>query len=169
MGRSVISKAMATCAVTMLALGASVFVASVPAGAALFGVSVLKDCQTPINVGDAYSCEFEISNTVQTSQNTVTVDQLTDVVQASGGAQTAVTPINNTTPGVISMGGATGGPTNCTLPFGGSVSTPFNSHYTSVIGGFPALSDQGTFRWHNSCDVVSNGCNTCNANGQANA
>src|SRR5262245_6047214 len=169
MGRSVISKAMATCAVTMLALGASVFVASVPAGAALFGVSVLKDCTTPINVGDAYSCEFEISNTVQTSQNTVTVDQLTDVVQASGGAQTAVTPINNTTPGLIFTGGASCGATNCTIPFGGSVTTPFISHYTSQFADFPTLSDQGTFRWQNKCDVVSNGCNTGNANGQANA
>src|SRR5262249_29140561 len=160
---------MATCAVTMLALGASVFVASVPAGAALFGVSVLKDCVTPINVGDAYSCEFEISNTVQTSQNTVTTDQLTDVVQASGGAQTAVTPLNNTTPGLIFTGGASCGPTNCTIPFGGSLSTPFISHYTAQIADFPVLADQGTFRWRNSCNVVSAGCNTGNASNQSNA
>src|SRR5262245_37916219 len=106
MGRSVISKAMATCAVTMLALGASVFVASAPAGALAFGVSALKDCQSPINVGDAYSCEFELSNTVQTSHNAVTTDQLTDVVFASGGNQTTTIPINNTTPGLIFTGGA---------------------------------------------------------------
>ena len=50
------------------------------ASSALFGVSVLKDCVDAVNVGDPYACEFEISNTVQTSQNTVTVTQLQDHV-----------------------------------------------------------------------------------------
>src|ERR1043165_3622586 len=68
------------------------------ASAAQVGVSVLKDCVTPINVGDPYACEFEISNTVQASHNTVTVKSLSDVVFRSGGTSTQVTPINSSTP-----------------------------------------------------------------------
>src|ERR1041385_2671775 len=65
------------------------------ASAANFGVAVTKDCVTPINVGDPYSCEVELQNTIQASQATVRVTSLQDVVQAAGGSQTQVYPINS--------------------------------------------------------------------------
>ena len=151
-------------------VGASLFVSAAPSGAVAFGVSVLKDCQTPINVGDAYSCEFEISNTVQTSHNTVTVDQLTDLVFASGGTVTGVMAINTSTPGLILSGvGTVCDATKCTIPFGGTVTTSFMSHYTTVIGDFPAISDTGTFRWKNVCDKVAAGCSTTPTTGASTA
>src|SRR5215470_3248917 len=114
-----------------LAVGAAVVImaalVAVPAYPLQFGISVLKDCQSPIHVGDPYSCEFEISNTVQTSHNTVTVTSLSDTVNASGGAVTATFPINSSSfgGGLILAGGATCDVAKCTIPFGGSVTTPF--------------------------------------------
>ena len=55
------------------------------ASAANFGVAVLKDCVTPINVGDPYSCEVELDNTAQLSHASVRVTSLQDVVLAAGG------------------------------------------------------------------------------------
>ena len=139
------------------------------ASAALFGVSVLKDCVTPVNVGDAYACEFEISNTVQTSQNTVTVSLLRDQVLSAVSPPDLVVPINSSTPGLILAGGATCDATKCTIPFGGSLTTSFISHYTVQVADFPLLADRGTFTWNNSCDVVSAGCSTLDSQGQATA
>src|SRR4051795_9186817 len=65
------------------------------ASSAQFGVTVLKDCITPINVGAPYACEFELSNTVQDSHNTVTVKSLTDVVFRSGGTSLSTIDINS--------------------------------------------------------------------------
>ena len=121
---------------------------------------MLKDCTTPINVGDAYACEFEISNTVQDSHNTVTVTQLQDHVFAAVSPPDLVLPINSSTPGLILTGGASCDATKCTIPFGGSLTTSFISHYTVQVADFPQLADRGTFTWRNSCDVVTAGCNS---------
>src|SRR3954462_1447918 len=140
------------------------------ASSALFGVSVLKDCITPVKVGDPYACEFEIRNTVQTSQNTVTVTQLQDHVFAAVPPPDLILPINSGTPGLILTGGAACDATKCTIPFGGSLTTSFISHYTVQVADFPAVADQGTFTWRNSCNVVSAGCNSSLDNqGQATA
>src|SRR3954454_1142987 len=140
------------------------------ASSALFGVSVLKDCITPVKVGDPYACEFEISNTVQTSQNTVTVTQLQDHVFAAVPPPDLILPINSSTPGLILAGGAACDPAKCTIPFGGSLTTSFISHYTVQVADFPAVADQGTFTWRNSCNVVAAGCNSSLDNqGQATA
>src|SRR3954454_12471964 len=140
------------------------------ASSALFGVSVLKDCITPVKVGDPYACEFEISNTVQTSQNTVTVTQLQDHVFAAVPPPDLILPINSSTPGLILAGGAACDPAKCTIPFGGSLTTSFISHYTVQLADFPAVADQGTFTWRNSCNVVAAGCNSSLDNqGQATA
>src|SRR5690242_5638045 len=95
------------------------------ASAAHFGVAVLKDCVTPINVGDPYSCEVEIDNTIQDSQATIRVTSLQDVVQAAGGSQTQTTAINASSFGgtLILTGGATCDATGCTVPFGGTLTT----------------------------------------------
>ena len=140
------------------------------ASSALFGVSVLKDCVTPVNVGAAYACEFEISNTVQDSHNTVTVSQLRDEVFAAVPPPDLVLPINSSTPGLILAGGATCDATKCTIPFGGSLTTSFISHYTVQAADFPVVQDRGTFTWRNSCDVVTEGCEgTIDNNSQATA
>ena len=88
----------------LLAVSAAALFLVGSASSALFGVSVLKDCITPINVGDPYACEFEISNTVQTSHNTVTVTQLQDHVFAAVPPPDLILPINSSTPGLI-LGG----------------------------------------------------------------
>ena len=72
------------------------FVAS--AGAANYGIAGLKDCISPINVGDAYACEFSFLNNVQASHNTVFIDSMTDVV-ASSPPSSQTTLINSTTVG----------------------------------------------------------------------
>src|ERR1041385_6668951 len=82
-------------------IASAFFLAGSASAQAQFGVSVLKDCVTPINVGDPYSCEFEISNTVQASHNTVTVKSLADTVFRSGGTASLTLPINSSTPGLI--------------------------------------------------------------------
>src|ERR1041384_2668184 len=94
------------------------------AGAASYGIAGLKDCVSPINVGDAYSCEFTFSNTVQSSHNTVFITSMTDVV-GSTPPSSQTTLINSTTIGPT--GNANGwsssntvcDPTGCTVTFPG--------------------------------------------------
>ena len=47
------------------------------------------------------------------------------------------------------------------------MTTSFISHYTVQVADFPAVADQGTFTWRNSCDVISAGCNMLDNQGQA--
>src|SRR5262245_24700711 len=154
---------------TALVVAWSLLVAAPAFGAGIPATVGLKDCVTPINVGDPYSCEAGIVNIG--SQNSLTVDLLTDVVFASVGDVTQSYAINQSSfgGGLILTGGATCDASKCTLPPGGGLMTPFFSEYTAVIADVPVLADQATFRFRNLCDVVSAGCNTGNANGQANA
>ena len=164
MSKRLLAPLVGVCLVAMMALFAG------SASSAQFGVSVLKDCVTPVNVGAAYACEFEISNTVQDSHNTVTVNQLRDEVFAAVPPPDLVLPINSSTPGLILAGGATCDATKCTIPFGGSLTTSFISHYTVQAADFPVVQDRGTFTWRNSCDVVTEGCEgTIDNNSQATA
>jgi len=144
------------------------------ASAANFGVAVLKDCVTPINVGDPYSCEVELDNTAQLSHASVRVTSLQDVVLAAGGSQTQVYPINsssfNLQGGLILTGGATCDATGCTVPFGGTLTTPFFSHYAAQVGDFPTLNDQATYTWNEICATsILPGCSSNTNNSQATA
>jgi hypothetical protein len=164
--------------VTVLAVAAiaaaAAFLLVGSAGAANFGVAVLKDCTTPINVGDPYSCEVELDNLSQASHASVRVTSLTDVVQAAGGAQTQVYPINSSSfslqGGLILTGGATCDATGCTVPFGGTLTTPFFSHYAAQVGDFPQLNDQATYTWNEICATsILPGCSSATNNSQATA
>jgi hypothetical protein len=135
------------------------------ASAALFGISPLKDCTSPINVGAAYSCEFSFLNTVQTSHNTVFISSLTDTVHAASGDTAHTYDINSTTIGPTgnsnnwSSVNTSCDPTGCTVTFGGEIDSPFLSHYTAAVADFPTLTDDVTFHWKSLCDQVSAGCN----------
>jgi hypothetical protein len=98
------------------------------------GVEGLRDA---VNVGAPYACEFEISNTVQDSHNTVTVSQLRDEVFAAVPPPDLVLPINSSTPGLILAGGASCDATKCTIPFGGSVDDVVYFALHGAGGGLP--------------------------------
>jgi hypothetical protein len=131
-----------------------------------FGISVLKDCRSPVNIGDPYSCEFSFVNRTQASKNTVRVVSMTDVVHAAAGDQSSTTPLNSTTVGAT--GNANGwastlttcDATGCTVAFGGEMDSPFISHYAVQLGDFPVLGDTVTMHNQNLCDVISAGCPT---------
>ena len=156
----------------LITAAAFVFVASANAGN--YGVGVLKDCTTPINVGDPYSCEVELDNTAQASHASVRVTSLQDVVLAAGGSQTQVYAINSSSfslqGGLILTGGATCDATGCTVPFGGTLSTPFFSHYDATVADFPQLNDQATYTWNEICDTSQTpGCSETANHNQATA
>ena len=164
--------------VTLIAVAATVAAVALvfvgTASAVNFGVGVLKDCATPMNVGDPYSCEVEIDNLSQASHASVRVTSLTDVVFAAGGSQTQVYPINSSSfsgqGGLILTGGAACDATGCTVPFGGTLTTPFFSHYAAQVADFPQLNDQATYTWNEICATsIVSGCSSATNNSQATA
>src|SRR5205823_5546978 len=113
-----------------------VFVGS--ASAALnYGINSGKQCVSPLNVGDQLACTAEISNNNSNSHDTVTTNQVVDVVTHPNGttASTITIPVNSSTVGLtLIMGaGATGPPTcdasKCTIPYFDAIDIALN-HYT---------------------------------------
>ena len=154
--------------VLVLAAAAALMVTGA-ASSALFGAAMNKGCNTPINVGDPYTCDFEFLNVTQQSHNTLTVKSLKDTVNASGGAQVTTIPINSSTPGINPTGAASCDATKCTVPYGSTLEVNQLSSYTAQPADFPTLSDDASFTYNNSCNVVSTGCSTADATVGANA
>ncbi len=123
----------------------------------LHGISFLKGCAGPTNVGDPYSCTFRVSNTVDQASDTLTITSVVDVVHAGSGDVSS----GNLLPGATFTftGGAfcNVGQTLCTLPFGASI-TFTTSHYTVQPTDPNPLTDNASLTWQDTCSSGSGNC-----------
>ena len=76
--------------VLLLAIGAMVGLNFAAAGNAVVGdvqhgIGVTKGCTSPTNIGQPYQCTYQIINTIDEAQDTITFDGVNDTVHASGG------------------------------------------------------------------------------------
>jgi len=161
-------------ALTALAAGVALVLVGSAAAAQAYGVSPSMGCVSPVNVGDAYTCTAELDNNNSTSQDTVRMTSLDDEVDSSTGAHTTTIPINSSTPGLtlLNLGGGlpTCDATGCTLPYNTGLQVTF-SHYTTVVGDFPSVSDTATYHWNDTCQFTAPGtaCSTGPKSNQAGA
>jgi uncharacterized repeat protein (TIGR01451 family) len=160
--------------------------ASAAVDALQHGIGLTKGCISPTNIDDPYSCAYTIRNILDEANDTLTINQLIDTVNASGGPVISGNILNlgqvtiTTTPtGVIPSGAtctaASGngisptpylGVTSCTLPAGSRVNVLPFTHYTVQPGDWnlPAhtLTDSVSLAWHDLCDGTPT--SNCNAN-----
>jgi hypothetical protein len=137
------------------------------------GISFTKGCSSPTFVGAPYSCSYTVRNNVDEAGDTLTISQITDTVQASGGNVVHSTVLDDAAV-VPSLGATCTAPPNrvCTLPFGSRVDVGPYSFYMVQPGDFAlaghVLADNATLVWHDLCDGLAAGPppggGNCNAN-----
>lgn len=139
--------------VSLLFLGQTPWASST---SSLHGITFLKGCDVPTNVGDPYTCDFLISNTVDKAGDTLTITSLVDVVHASPDVSSGNALLAATL--TLAGGASCNGPqTLCTLPAGASISTTL-ALYT-VDGNDPnPLSDTATLIWQDGCTSGALNC-----------
>ena len=133
------------------------------------GITFLKGCESPTEIGSPYLCRYGIANVggdtgdgSPDSVDTVTFNSLTDVTHAG-----VDVPSGEILPLLLlsGEGGATcdiplpgTGATVCTLPPGAVILTDFYSYYTAQLGDPDPLSDTATLLWNDTCDSGANNC-----------
>ena len=131
----------------------------------LHGITFLKGCDTPKNVGQSYVCTFQAINTVDGAHDTLKITSVTDVVHAfDGNVPSSVSLPSTTPPGnmlqaptvVTLAGGATcdAGQATCTIPWLASVTFSF-TYYTVQPDDLKLpnhkLTDTATLTWFDTC------------------
>jgi hypothetical protein len=168
--------ALAACLVT--GLGAAIVAPALAQEPAQHGISFLKGCASPTNIGSAYSCSYTVRNNSDEPQDTLTMNSLVDIVHAASGdvnsgniigsvqIKTTTAPGNNIPSGATCAAAAGDGVnvpytgvTSCTLPFGSRVNVLSFSHYTVQAADFAlpghALTDDAALGWHDLCDGLA--------------
>jgi hypothetical protein len=155
------------------------------------GIGLTKGCDSPTKIDDPYLCGYTIRNVLDEANDTLTINQLIDTVNASGGpvisgnilnlAQVTTTlpspPAPPNTPSGATCVAASGdgittpytGVTSCTLPAGSRVNVLPFSHYTVQPGDWNlpghTLTDNVSLAWHDLCDgTPTSNCNQNPAN-----
>ena len=127
------------------------------------GISFAKGCKSPARIGDPYQCSYTIDNTntnTNDAHDTWTITSVVDTVNsppAGGGPDSSGNLLP--TASLTFTGGAScnAGQTLCTIPFGGTISSPgLVSHHTINAGDFTVtdhlLSDNAEVVWNDLCD-----------------
>jgi hypothetical protein len=126
------------------------------------GISFTKGCSSPTFVGAPYSCSYTVRNNVDEAGDTLTISNITDTVQASGGNVVHSTVLDDAAV-VPSLGATCTAPPNrvCTLPFGSRVDVGPYSFYMVQPGDFGlaghVLADNATLAWNDLCDGLAAG------------
>ncbi len=174
MGRIVGWRALLLCGV------ASVFMVFGVSGALaddFHGIAFAKQCTSPVQVGDPYTCSLQILNVVDIpAHDTLRVTGFSDNVHSAGGDVTTgnIMPTTGLVfTGAVACTGGTGtgtsgdpyiGATECLLPFGTSMQTKPFSHYTVQANDFNLpnhqLTDTATLNWNDTCNSGSPNCTT---------
>ena len=155
-----------TLAFAMLLIGSSAALADE-------GVGTAKGC-LPVHVpiGTMIACHYELDNTGASGNgsggegNTVIVTGITDTVNSSPSDVSGdLLPPNGT--GVTLTGGATCGPTSCTLPPGATLKTGNIPFHTATAADYAlhtnhTIGDTSDIQWFDTCDVVTvpEGCSS---------
>src|SRR5580765_6967864 len=150
------------------------------------GIGLSKGCISPTKIDDPYTCSYTIRNILDDANDTLTINQLIDTVNASGGPAisgnilnladvTITTTPTGTTPSGATCAAASGngisptpyeGVTSCTLPAGSRVNVLPFSDYTVQPGDWNLpghiLTDSVSLQWHDLCDGTPT--SNCNAN-----
>src|SRR4051812_21686617 len=155
-------------AVGLAALAATlVFGATGALGAQFHGIAFQKGCEDPTNIGDPYSCGYQILNVADTGHDTLVVSGLSDQVHAASGdvnSGNILGALQLIATGGATCSGGTGsgtaadpyiGSTSCTLPFAATLTSNFHSFYTVQPGDAALpdhkLTDTASLSWHNTC------------------
>lgn len=147
-----------------------VFGVSGALGAQFHGIAFTKGCEDPTNIGDPYTCAYQILNVIDTGQDTLVVTGLSDQVHAASGdvnSGNILGALELTVSGGATCSGGSGtgtagdpyiGATSCTLPFGSTIETNFHSFYTVQPADYQlpnhVLTDTASLNWHNTCTAV---------------
>ncbi len=125
----------------------------------LHGVGLAKGCNSPIAIGQLYTCDVVTINNVDSAGDTLTITSIVDVVHAGAGDQTSA----NLLPGLshILSGGATCsvGQLICTLPAGSSITTAsqYGFYYAQASDPNP-LPDTIHLTWQDLCTSLALNC-----------
>jgi hypothetical protein len=141
----------------------------------LHGIGFNKGCESPTNVGSAYACTYAVLNTTDTTTDTLTFDQLSDVVHAipsdvaSGNILASLEVASLTGGAFCDVSGTNTGPgatgnTLCTLPDGATITFAPFSFYTTDANDPTPLTDTATLRWQDLCNSGSPNCPVGNQN-----
>src|SRR6476646_1725071 len=165
-------------AVALLAFG----VVGSQAALGQHGIAFVKGCDSPTNIGDPYNCSYTILNIVDTVHDTLKVTGLSDQVHSAGGdvnSGNVLPALQLIFSGAVTCVGGSGagtvgspyvGATQCTLPFGSSISSNTHSFYTVQAAdfGLPAhqLTDTATLNWFDTCDIGATPPSNCTTSAQ---
>ena len=136
------------------------------------GIAFNKGCDSPTNIGDPYSCAYQLLNVVDTNNDTLRVTGLSDQVHAAGGDVNSGNILGSlqlvfSDPSVSCVGGGGLGTlaspylgaTSCLIPKGSFIATSDFSFYTVVAADFGlpdhSLTDTATLSWADTCDHSS--------------
>jgi hypothetical protein len=171
----IIPSVLAVLGLTLL-LGLGVTLATpAPAQAQGFhGIATAKSCDSPVAVGDQYTCSYAVSNTVDTgtgapgSHDTLIVTGISDTITNTNPPVSSGELLDSFADSQITLsGGATctpsGTPRTCTLPPGSSIIFGPETFYQvpPVDVDHPTpIQDQLSVGWHDTCDSGANNCNT---------
>src|SRR5262245_12277335 len=179
MRRSVVWRALSGLVVVLTLL---VFGVTLGSAAQFHGIAFIKGCDSPTNVGAAYTCSYQILNVVDGGHDTLRVTGLSDTVNAAGGAVSSGNILGSLrlvfSDSTVSCVGGTGagtasnpyiGATSCLLPFGATIATNSFSFYTVQPADFnitPShqLTDGASLGWNNTCTAP--GVTNCTTNTQ---
>jgi hypothetical protein len=133
------------------------------------GIAFNKGCDSPTNIGDPYSCAYQLLNVVDTNNDTLQVTGLSDQVHAAGGDVNSGNILGALqlvfSDATVSCVGGTGlgtvaspyvGATSCLIPKGSFITTNDHSFYTVAAADFGlpghSLTDTATLSWADTCD-----------------
>ena len=139
------------------------------------GITFLKGCTSPTEIGAPYECRYGIGNVGGDTGNggvdsvdTVTFHSITDVTHAGVEVSSGeILPLLILTDGndvhvpgteCTPAGFGAIGNTECTLPPGGIILSETYSYYTAQLGDPDPLSDTATLLWFDTCNSDANNC-----------
>jgi hypothetical protein len=148
--------ALALCGVVVSASGPPPTANSQPI---LHGIAFLKGCNSPVVIGEMYTCDVLTINNVSTNGETVDVLSITDVVHAAAGDVFSGELLPTLTLGFAGGAFCNIGQTICTLPEDASIFTTASFGFYFPVETDPnPLTDTATLIWESHCDKESPNC-----------
>jgi hypothetical protein len=146
-------------AVSGLVASVSVSSPSASSQPPLHGIAFLKGCNSPVVIGELYTCDILTINNVSTNGETVDVLSITDIVHAAAGDVFSGELLPTLTLGFAGGAFCNIDQTVCTLPEDASIFTTASFGFYYPVEADPnPLTDTATLIWESHCDKGSTNC-----------